>query len=159
MLDVDGTLTDGRVIYVGDTESQAFDVHDGQGLVWLRRAGVKLAWISGRGSQPTRRRASELGVEFVELQCKDKTEALRAIQAKLEIDSSRTISMGDDLPDLQLAKESGFFAAPANARPEVKAAAQHVTATAGGQGAVREVCDLILRAKDSFPGTRPDSKR
>lgn len=158
-LDVDGTLTDGRVIYVGDTETQCFDVQDGQGLVWLRRAGVKLAWITGRGSQPTKRRASELGVEFLVANCKDKRASLRAIQEELGIEAAQTLSMGDDLPDLALARESGCFAAPANARAEVLEAAAIVTKAAGGSGAVREVCELILRAKGQWQAIRSAAAR
>ena len=150
VLDVDGTLTTGAVVFVGDTESQSFDVHDGQGLVWLRRSGVQLAWISGRGSQPTRRRASELGVEHLVLKCKDKSASLREIQSQLGLSAEQTVSMGDDLPDLALAELSGFFAAPSNARPEVLERADLVTRSPGGKGAVREVCEVILRAKGGW---------
>lgn len=147
VLDVDGTLTDGRVVYVGEVESQAFCVRDGQGLVWLRRAGVKLAWISGRGSVPTRRRAVELGVDFVRLRCRDKTAALKEAQAELGVTAAETIAMGDDLPDLALAAGAAFFAAPADARVEVRERADLVTRGVGGNGAVRELCERCLRAK------------
>lgn len=152
VLDVDGTLTDGRVVYIGTEESQAFDVHDGQGLVWLRRAGVKLAWISGRGSEPTRKRAQELGVEFIVLQCKDKRAALSAIHEEMGIDASQTVAMGDDMPDLALKRGAGFFCAPSNGRAELRSAADLVTEAAGGHGAVRELCELILRAKGEWQG-------
>lgn len=147
VLDVDGTLTDGRVVYVGDEESQAFCVRDGQGLVWLRRAGVHIAWISGRGSAPTRRRGEELEVEFLRLQCRDKHAALAEIQAQLGIGAGETLAMGDDLPDLALAAGSTFFAAPLDARREVRERADFVTSVPAGQGAVREVCELYLSAK------------
>ena len=147
VLDVDGTLTDGRVVYIGDEELQAFCVRDGQGLVWLRRAGVQLAWISGRGSQPTRRRGEELGVEFMRLRCRDKSTALAEIQAELGIGPAETIAMGDDLPDLALAAGAAFFAAPADARVEVRERADLVTSAVGGLGAVRELCERCLSAK------------
>jgi 3-deoxy-D-manno-octulosonate 8-phosphate phosphatase (KDO 8-P phosphatase) len=150
VLDVDGTLTDGQVVYMGNQESQAFSVHDGQGLVWMRRAGVKLAWISGRGCSATARRAEELSVDFVELRCKDKRAALAAIQAELGIGPDETLAMGDDLPDLALARGATFFAAPADAREEVRDRADHVTASRAGAGAVREVCELCLRAKNAW---------
>ncbi len=150
VLDVDGTLTDGRVVYVEDRESQAFCVRDGQGLVWLRRAGLRLAWISGRGSTPTRRRATELDVEFVELRCKDKSAALAAIQAQLGIGHAETLAMGDDLPDLALARGASVFAAPSDARPEVRERADIVTSARAGAGAVREVCELCLRARGEW---------
>lgn len=146
-LDVDGTLTDGRVVYVGETELQSFCVRDGQGLVWLRRAGVKLAWISGRGCEATERRARELGVEFVHLRCKDKTAALAGVQAELGIGPSETLAMGDDLPDLALAKGASFLATPADGQAELRARADLVTSAPAGQGAVRELCELCLAAK------------
>ena len=149
-LDVDGTLTNGQVVYVGKEESQAFDVLDGQGLVWMRRDGVKLAWITGRGCAATSQRAEELGVEFAVLKCKNKRAALVAIQEELGLTEAETLSMGDDLPDLALGNGSGFFAAPANARPEVKQRADYVTNARGGDGAVREVCELYLRARGQW---------
>lgn len=149
-LDVDGTLTDGRVVYVGAEESQAFCVRDGQGLVWLRRAGVMLAWISGRGCEPTQRRAEELAVDLVELRCEDKRATLARIQGRLGIGPDQTLAMGDDLPDLALAAGATFFAAPADARAEVRARADYVTAAPAGAGAVREVCELCLRAKGAW---------
>ncbi len=152
VLDVDGTLTDGRVVYVGDEESQAFCVRDGQGLVWLKRAGVKLAWISGRGSRPTERRAEELEIDFVRLRCSDKTAALKEVQAELGVTPEETIAMGDDLPDLALASGSSFFAAPADARKEVRERADLVVGAIGGNGAVRELCEHCLRAKGLWQG-------
>jgi 3-deoxy-D-manno-octulosonate 8-phosphate phosphatase (KDO 8-P phosphatase) len=149
-LDVDGTLTDGRVVYVGEQESQAFCVRDGQGLVWLRSAGVRLAWISGRGCAATLRRAQELGVEFIELRCGDKRAALAAIQQRTGIPRERTLAMGDDLPDLALARAAGFFAAPPEACAEVREDADFITTASAGAGAVREVCELCLRAKGEW---------
>lgn len=149
-LDVDGTLTDGGVVYVGGEELQRFCVRDGQGLAWLRRAGVALAWISGRGCEATRRRAEELGVEHVALRCKDKRAALRAIQGELGCGPEETLAMGDDLPDLALAAGAATFAAPADARPEVRRAAHLVTTDPAGHGAVREVCERVLRARGAW---------
>ncbi|MFT7484406.1 MAG: 3-deoxy-D-manno-octulosonate 8-phosphate phosphatase (KDO 8-P phosphatase) [Candidatus Paceibacteria bacterium] len=149
-LDIDGTLTNGQVTYIGKEESQSFDVLDGQGLVWMRRDGVKLAWISGRGCAATRKRAEELGVEFIVLECKNKSAALVAIQEELGLSPQETLAMGDDLPDLALANGAGFFAAPANARPELLERADYVTESRGGDGAVREVCELYLRARGQW---------
>lgn len=147
VLDVDGTLTDGRVVYVGEEEAQSFCVRDGQGLVWLRKAGVALAWISGRGCAATERRARDLGVEFVHLRCKDKTAALAEVQAHLRIGPAETLAMGDDLPDLALAKGASFFATPADGRGELRERADFVAQVRGGEGAVRELCELCLAAK------------
>ena len=151
-LDVDGTLTDGRVVHSDAGELQAFDVHDGQGLVWLRRAEIEVAWISGRGCAATRTRAGELGIRELHLAAGPKAEVLREIQERLSIGVDQTASMGDDQPDLGLAARSAFFAAPANARPEVRAAADLTTVAAGGAGAVRELVEAILSAQGRWPG-------
>ena len=147
VLDVDGTLTDGQVTYVGDRELQSFCVRDGQGLVWLLRHGMKLAWISGRGCEATRRRAQELKVDFLRLRCRDKAAALLEAQAELGVAPVETMAMGDDLPDLALAAGAAFFAAPADARAEVRERADLVTRAPAGAGAVREVCEAWLAAK------------
>lgn len=147
MFDVDGTLTDGRIAYLGGEELCSFHVHDGQGLVWLREAGLELAWISGRGSRAVEARARELGVREVHLRVGDKAHALRSLQERLDIAPAETLAMGDDLGDLPMADRSALFVAPANARPEVLARAQLVTTRSGGAGAVRELAERILKAR------------
>ena len=149
-LDVDGVLTDGRVVYLGDQEVQAFDVQDGAGIVWLQGEGVRVAWISGRGSQATWKRARELGVDEVHVKVKDKRQALEAVLARLRMPREAALAMGDDLPDLALARAAGFFVAPANARAEVRARADVVTAASGGRGAVRELAEALLRARGAW---------
>ena len=151
-LDVDGTLTDGRVVYVGDEERQAFCVRDGQGIAWLRTAGVELTWITGRGCRATERRASELGITELHVRAGPKREVLAGVQERLGIGADETAAMGDDLPDLALADGATFFAAPADAALEVRARADLVTNGAGGSGAVRELAEAILRAKGLWPG-------
>jgi len=146
-LDVDGVLTDGRVVYVGGEELQSFNVQDGYGLNALARAGVTIAWITGRGCKATERRAAELGIRELHMRSGPKGEVLLRIQERLGIGREHTIAMGDDIPDLELGSASALFCAPANARPEVRAAAGLVTAAAGGDGAVRELIDLILAEK------------
>lgn len=146
-LDVDGTLTNGCVAYAGIEELAVFHVHDGQGLVWLREAGVQVAWISGRGSRAVERRAKELGVRELHLGVTDKGRVLTEIQQRLDIAPEHTLAMGDDLSDLALARRAVVFVAPANARPEVKPRAQLVTQAAGGAGAVRELVERILSAR------------
>jgi 3-deoxy-D-manno-octulosonate 8-phosphate phosphatase (KDO 8-P phosphatase) len=148
-LDVDGTLTDGRVSYVGDEELATFHVHDGLGLVRLREAGVHVAWISGRGSRAVERRARELGVRELHLGVEDKARALDELQRRLDVAPAHTVAMGDDLPDLALAAHAALFVAPANARPEVAKQARLVTRAAGGAGAVRELAERILAARAS----------
>jgi len=154
VLDVDGTLTDGRVAYVGEEELAVFHVHDGQGLVRLAAAGVHVAWITGRGSRAVERRARELGVSELHQHVKDKAEALRALQSRLDVTPARTVAMGDDLADLQMAPLAALFAAPANARPEVLERAGLVTAARGGEGAVRELVDRLLRARGPASRTK-----
>ena len=146
-LDVDGVLTGGRVQYVGGEELQSFCVQDGQGLVFLRRAGIEVTWITGRGCDATARRARELGIDELHIGVGPKREVLEGVQARLGIGVHETIAMGDDLPDFGLAARAALLCAPANARPEVRERAAHVTAVRGGRGAVREVVELILRAQ------------
>lgn len=174
-LDVDGTLTDGRIVYSGPLcepgrepgrepgssgaeaeprvqETQAFHVHDGHGLTLLRAAGVQVAWITGRGSQPTRWRAQELGVTELLTRSGPKDRALALLQERLGIPPEHTAAMGDDLPDLAMRARAAFFAAPADARPEVLAQADLVTVAGGGRGAVRELAEAILGARGRWPG-------
>lgn len=147
VLDVDGTLTDGRVVYAGNEEIATFHVHDGQGLVWLREAGLQLVWLSGRGSPAVQRRAEELGVREVHLAVADKARVLADLQQRLGVTVAHTIAMGDDLADLALLPRAALFVAPANARPEVKRRAGLVTEAAGGAGAVRELAERVLAAR------------
>jgi 3-deoxy-D-manno-octulosonate 8-phosphate phosphatase (KDO 8-P phosphatase) len=147
VLDVDGTLTDGAVS-VGETgESLRFSVVDGFAIKELQRAGVTIAWISGRGTPATAARAKELGVSELRLKTLAQGEATLEMRERLGIGVRETAAMGDDLPDLTLRAACAFFAAPANARPEVVARADFVTRAAGGAGAVRELAEMILRAQ------------
>lgn len=144
VFDVDGTLTDGRVVYIGEQELQSFCVYDGQGLVWLRRAGIELAWITGRGCASTQRRAKELGVAHLHCQSGPKDKVLAGIQARSGIGPEATLAMGDDVPDLAMAAGAAVFVAPAGARPEVLAAADLVTRATAGAGAARELAEVLL---------------
>ncbi len=151
-LDVDGVLTDGRVVYQGGEELQVFDVRDGLGIQLLAREGLTIAWVSGRGCAATRRRATELGVREVHLETKSKGAVLEELQRRLGIAARETVAMGDDLPDLALASRAGAFAAPADAHPEVRRRAHLVCAARGGRGAVRELAEAILRARGRWQG-------
>ena len=148
VLDVDGVLSDGRVVYVGEEELQSFHAHDGAALRWLQAEGVKQAWITGRGCRATERRANELGIDaYIQVSSADKRGALSELASQLSITRDETVAMGDDLADLALRAGSAFFAAPANARSEVRAVADLVTHAKGGEGCVRELAEHILRAK------------
>jgi len=150
VFDVDGTLTDGSVVYGDGTELQAFSVRDGQGLVWLRQAGIELAWISGRGCEATRRRAAELGVAHLHLRRGAKAEILAQVQRESGIGPEQTLAMGDDLPDLALFAGAAIRACPADAAPEVIERANLRCRLRGGRGAAREVCEALLRARGDW---------
>jgi len=147
--DVDGVFTDGR-FYLSDDgiESKAFHTQDGYGIRQLVRAGIAVAVISGRQSGAVARRMAELDVPFVELGCKDKVAALDEIIAATGISAADCAYVGDDIPDLPVLRHVGFSVAVANAVTAVQAECDYVTRRAGGDGAVREVCELLLAARD-----------
>jgi YrbI family 3-deoxy-D-manno-octulosonate 8-phosphate phosphatase len=148
-LDVDGTLTDGGIYYgPAGVEVQRFDVRDGLGLVRLKQAGFKLAFITGRGCPATARRARELEIDRYLPQCGPKDLALERLQAELELDPAATLAVGDDLPDLPLFARAGLCACPADAESRVRSAAQIKLSRPGGHGAVRELCELLLAARE-----------
>ncbi len=145
--DVDGTLTDGRLYFSDDgREMKAFHVHDGQGLVLLRKAGVAVALVTARSSQVARRRAQELGIDCFDAVA-DKLACVHDLRARLGIAMDQVAFMGDDLPDLPVLREAGLSAAPADAHAFTRGQTHLVTAAGGGQGAARELCDLILQAQ------------
>lgn len=143
--DVDGVLTDGCVYVSGDgRESKRFSIADGTGLYWARMAGYHVAWVSGRRSDATTRRGEELGVEWVYQGVRDKTARIRAWADARGIGLDEVLYMGDDHIDLPVFEAVAVSVAPADAAPEVKAAASHVTDAKGGEGAVREAVRWLL---------------
>jgi 3-deoxy-D-manno-octulosonate 8-phosphate phosphatase (KDO 8-P phosphatase) len=149
-LDVDGVLTDGRIVYGprGRAEElQFYHVQDGIAIEWLRAHDLAVVWISGRGSRTTEVRAAELGVSELHTRVKDKRAVLEEVQQRLAIGAHETVVMGDDLPDLALLGACSVFAAPRNAVREVRARATFVTRASGGAGAVRELACAILQAR------------
>jgi 3-deoxy-D-manno-octulosonate 8-phosphate phosphatase (KDO 8-P phosphatase) len=147
LLDVDGVMTDGRIIYDSNGgETKAFDVKDGHGLKLVQRAGIQVGIITGRQSTIVDRRAAELGIELVYQGAKDKRLPFRKILQKLALEPGEVAYAGDDLVDLPVMRQVGFAATVADAMDEVKAAAHLVTRRAGGRGAVREICDHLLKA-------------
>ncbi len=147
--DVDGVFTDGR-FYLSDdgTETKAFHTQDGYGIRRLIDSGVGVAVISGRPSGAVARRMAELGVPHVVLGCKDKVAALDGLAAELGIAAVDCAYVGDDIPDLALLEHVGFSVAVANAVPALQERCDYVTRKPGGFGAVREICELILAARD-----------
>ena len=145
--DVDGVFTDGRFYLSNDgIESKAFHTQDGYGIRQLLRAGVAVAVISGRNSEAVARRMSELGVEHVVQGCKDKVAALDEIVSELNISAAECAYVGDDMPDIPLLDHVGYSIAVANAVPTLHRRCDYSTSAAGGFGAVREVCELVLAA-------------
>jgi 3-deoxy-D-manno-octulosonate 8-phosphate phosphatase (KDO 8-P phosphatase) len=148
LMDCDGVLTDGRIELVGSNDEQkTFHVRDGHGIVMLHRAGVNTGIISGRTSTLVVRRAAELGMSFVRQGTHNKTVDYAEILERAGIEPSRTAFVGDDVTDIPLMLRSGLAVAVADAVPETKEAAHFVTTLPGGFGAVREVCELILKAQ------------
>ncbi|GAB4211458.1 MAG: HAD family hydrolase [Rhodoferax sp.] len=149
--DVDGVLTDGGLYFSESGETlKRFNTLDGHGLKLLLRAGLTPVVISGRDSAPLRTRLGALGVTRAVLGTEDKLPAAQAELARLGLDWSQAAAMGDDWPDLPLLTRSALACAPPNAHPEVLTRAQFVTQRAGGQGAVRELCDLLLMASGHY---------
>lgn len=146
VLDVDGVLTDGRIILTGDgREAKAFNVHDGAGMKYWKRAGGKLAFLSGRGGPAVEQRARELDVDVVRLNAKRKGPVFDEILAGLGISAECTAAVGDDLTDLPVLRRAGLAVAVADAVEQVRDCAEYVTRAPGGGGAVREVVELILK--------------
>jgi 3-deoxy-D-manno-octulosonate 8-phosphate phosphatase (KDO 8-P phosphatase) len=147
VLDVDGVLTDGRLYFDAQGEAlKVFHVRDGAGLVQLRNVGIELAIISGRSSEATTVRMKELGVHHVHQGVKDKGVVLQQLKQRLHLNDDAICCVGDDTPDLPMFALARLAVAVADAHPMVRAAAHHVTQLKGGEGAVREVCDLILQS-------------
>ena len=149
--DVDGVLTDGGLYLSDQGETlKRFHILDGLGLKLLQRAGITPVVITGRDSKPLRGRLEALGVEHVHYGTEDKAPAAQKTLAALGLDWSQAAAIGDDWPDLPVLRRCAFAAAPANAHAEVKAVARYVTASAGGHGAGREFCDLLLVASGRY---------
>jgi len=146
VLDVDGVLTDGQLIVHGDgSESKCFHTLDGHGIRLWQRAGGTTALLSGRYSEATQRRADQLEIAHVIQDCHFKLPALQKLIEVLHLKPERVAYIGDDLPDLPAIRFVGLGVAPANAVDEVKQEADYVTTRRGGQGAVREAIEYILK--------------
>lgn len=153
--DVDGTLTDGRLFFDSEgRELKAFHVHDGQGLVLLRQIGIEVALITARHSEVARRRAEELRVR-AHIGVKDKLACVRELCAELGIGLDEVCFMGDDLPDLPAMRAVGISVAPANAHAFTASQAGLRTRANAGEGAARELCDLLVAAQGGFDDPLP----
>jgi len=148
IFDVDGVMTDGTIYIGGAGEAfKAFNILDGHGIKMLQDAGVAAAIISGRASEAVARRAAELTIRHVVQGAGDKLAAFDALTAQLGVEPAACAFMGDDLPDLPVMRHCGFAVSVPNAVEAVRSAAHYVTRAPGGRGAVREMCELVLRAQ------------
>jgi 3-deoxy-D-manno-octulosonate 8-phosphate phosphatase (KDO 8-P phosphatase) len=152
LMDVDGTMTDGGVTLLSQTDGTAleiktFDAHDGQGLMLAQSAGLRTGCITGRESPALMRRANEMKMEFIYMKQPIKMPAYEEILGKAGVGDSVVAYIGDDLPDIPLMRRAGLAIAVGDAVPEVKKVAHYTTKAHAGHGAVREAVELILRSK------------
>lgn len=163
LMDVDGTLTDGGVCLLATPGTEAiaelkiFNSRDGAGLKLAGIMGIRTGFITGRSSEAVRRRARELGVDYVHLGQETKTAAFEKCLREAGVSEEETAWMGDDLPDMPLARRAGLAVAVADAAAELKAISHYVTRAAGGRGAAREIVELILKAQGRWEEAVPKS--
>ena len=151
IFDIDGTLTDGRIVINSDgTETRFFNVQDGTGIKFLMRDGVEIAFITARDSRVVEHRAKELGVKHVVQGALKKIDAYNSLLEKVALKDEEVCVVADDLLELPLMSRAGFSVAVANAVKEVRDAADYVTTLPGGKGAGREVAELILKARGKW---------
>ena len=149
--DIDGVMTDGGLLFTESGETiKRFNTLDGFGIKLLQKAGIIPVVISGRDSVPLRTRLKALGVTHIHLNTEDKRPAAEKTLAKLGLTWEQAACMGDDWPDLPVLQASAFACAPLHAHAEVKAIAHYITVAPAGSGAVREFCDLLLKASGKY---------
>jgi 3-deoxy-D-manno-octulosonate 8-phosphate phosphatase (KDO 8-P phosphatase) len=145
---VDGVLTDGRLYFSARGEElKVFHVRDGAGIVQLLKSGVQVAVISGRDSRAVEKRTAELGITWLRQGVTDKLSVLNDLLAMLNLGPQAIACVGDDSPDIPLLNAARLAVAVADAHPDVRSRAHYVTTSPGGRGAVREVCDLIMKSQ------------
>ncbi len=165
-MDVDGTLTDGGVCLISTTaadgsgdpvvsEMKVFSAHDGQGLSLAHTMGIQTGFITGRSSPAVAQRAKELRVTFVYLGQKTKTEAFEECRRRAGVSEEEVAYLGDDLPDIPLARRAGLGVCVADGAPELAVVCQFTTRRRGGHGAAREVVELILKAQGRWEEAVP----
>ena len=148
LFDVDGVLTDGKILLHADgTESKRFDIKDGTGLVWAQRAGLKVGLVSARQSASTARRAEQLGITIVHQGAASKLSAYDEILRQLALPDADVAYMGDDVLDLPVVRRAGLSACPADAASEVRRSVDYVSRRRGGDGAVRDVIERVLKTQ------------
>jgi len=151
VFDVDGVLTDGSLHFGADGELiKTFNVLDGHGIKLLQQSGVATAIISARQSALVARRAADLGITHVQQGVHDKLSGYQALLAECGVEAEASGFIGDDVIDLPVLTRVGFAASVPNGHPEVRSRVHYVTTASGGRGAVRELCDFILRAQGNY---------
>lgn len=151
LLDVDGVMTDGRIIWdTNGIETKFFNVKDGHGIKLVQRAGIQVGIITGRNSPVVDLRAKELAIEFVYQGALRKQDSYADILQKTGLSDHQVAYMGDDVIDVPVLRRVGFSAAPADALPEVRQIVDFVSSCSGGMGAVRELCDLLLKGRGEW---------
>jgi len=155
LMDIDGVLTDGRILLIPDgvsgvQEVKMFDVQDGVGITFAHRVGLRTGVLTGRISPSVIARTRELGMEIVEQGSHNKLESYGEIKITAKLEDAAIAYVGDDYQDLPVLRRAGLAVAPANAQEEVKQACHIVTERAGGRGAVREALDFIIRAQGKW---------
>jgi len=151
ILDVDGVMTGGDIILDGQgKETKIFNVYDGYGIVLFQRAGYKTAILSARATEAVKARAKDLGIDKVYQDAYPKINAYKKLLGDLELQDEQACFIGDDLPDIEVLQSVGFSVTVPNAVNEVKGIVDHITKCEGGQGAVREVVELILKTQEKW---------
>jgi 3-deoxy-D-manno-octulosonate 8-phosphate phosphatase (KDO 8-P phosphatase) len=150
LCDVDGILTDGSIYMDGNVETKRFHIPDGLGLRLLQREGVKVGWVSARPSGATTQRAQDLKIDFLHQSDLLKVAAVEKILAETKLGWEEMVYMGDDIVDLGVLKRAGLAVTVPHAIPECQKMAHYVTEAPGGDGAVREVVEMILKAQGKW---------
>jgi 3-deoxy-D-manno-octulosonate 8-phosphate phosphatase (KDO 8-P phosphatase) len=152
ILDVDGVMTDGRVIMDDrGQEIKNFDVRDGHGIKLVQRYGIKVVLLTGRQSEVVKHRAQDLGIKEIYQKVFNKKEVFARILKKNKLNAAEVAFIGDDIIDIPVLKAAGFSTAVADAMDVVKKSVDYVTQNSGGRGAVREVCEMLLQAQGKWP--------
>jgi 3-deoxy-D-manno-octulosonate 8-phosphate phosphatase (KDO 8-P phosphatase) len=153
LFDVDGVLTDGKILLHADgTESKRFDIKDGTAIVWARRLGITVGFLSARASASTAQRAAQLGVTLVHQGVSSKLETYDQIVDELLLEHEQVAYMGDDVLDLPVLARAGLAAAPSDAVADVRTRVHWVSRARGGDGAARDLIELILKAQGKWDG-------
>jgi 3-deoxy-D-manno-octulosonate 8-phosphate phosphatase (KDO 8-P phosphatase) len=151
LFDVDGVLTDGKILLHADgSESKQFDIRDGTGLVWAQKAGLQVGFLSARASVATTQRAAQLGISLVRQADASKLRAYDEILRQHGYQDGDVAYMGDDVLDVPIIERVGLSACPADASPDVRSRVDYVCRAGGGNGAARELVELVLRTQDRW---------